>query len=179
MHAFPLPRLIAIAALSAVLPGSQVMALAPAPELTVGFSSFHLRPASGSDQRLNGIVLGARYALDAAWSVEGALNRQTGAEAGEVELRQLGFLAGPRYSWAWSDQWQGFAHFQVGAQQLHASDGFATDTKSTLAFGPGVGAEFKLNRKVSFRVVEDYVVTRYAGVAQRNTSFTFGLALRR
>jgi hypothetical protein len=155
------------------------MALAPPPELTLAFTSFQLKPASGSDQRLNGIALGGRCSLTAAWSVEGALNRQTGKEAGAVDLRQLGALAGPRYSWNWNDRWQGFAHVLAGVQQLHAADGPASDTKSTLALGPGVGAEFRLNRNVSFRVVEDYVITRYAGVTQRNTAFSFGIALRK
>jgi Outer membrane protein beta-barrel domain len=172
-------RLLPAASLVSALLGVPAMAQAPAPELALAFSSYHLRPATGVDQRLNGFTLGGRYGLGPAWSLEAALSRQTATEAGSVDLTQVGLVAGPRYSRVWTDRWQGFAHFQAGFQRLSASDGPDSDHSTTLVLRPGVGADWALNRRVSFRAQEDCVWTRYAGLDQHSTCFSLGVVVRK
>lgn len=171
--------LLILAASLALLPGPSAMAETPAPELTLGYSSFQLKPVHGVTQRLSGFTLGGRASFSPAWSVEAAFNRQTGTESDAVNLRQIGLLAGPRYSYAWSDRFQGFVHLLVGVEQLHASDSSDSDQKTTGALSPGVGAEIRLNQRFSLRLGEDLVITRYAGLTQRNWAFSLALVMRR
>jgi len=174
-----LHRIIAAAAVLCALAGTRVLAQAPALELTLGFSSFHERPSSGADQKLDGFVLGFRHSIDATWSLEAALNRQTGTEGGGVDMRQWGAMAGPRYSRTFHPRWQAFGHVLAGFQQLSARQGEASDKKNSLVLAPGVGVDFALNRNVSLRAQEELVLTRYAGVNQRNTAFYLGIVLRK
>lgn len=171
-----LHRILSAAAALCALPA---LAQGPAPELSLGYSAFHLRPSTGLDQRLNGFALGFRHSFDATWSLEAALNRQTGTEGGSVNLRQLGLMAGPCYSRTFAGRWRGFAHALAGAQQLSAWEGPASDKKTTLALAPGVGVDFAISRRVSLRAQEELVLTRYAGVSQRNTAFFLGVAVRK
>jgi hypothetical protein len=144
----------------------------------VGYSTYQLRPASGTDQRLNGFGLEGQYRLNPAWSLEAELSHQTGTEAGAVDLRQTGFLFGPGFSRALSPRWEGSARFLVGREQLQASDGPDADQSTSFAFGPGVGADFALTRRVSLRGQEDFLFTHYAGVVQRSPRLFVGLVFR-
>lgn len=174
-----LKKLGAIAVLLFGLQGGAVQAQTPQPELFLGFSSYHLRPTRGVDQRLDGFNLGGRYGLSSTWSLEAALNRQSGTEAGAVNLRQTGVVAGPRRSWVWNKHWQGFAHVLAGYEHLSAWEGPASDAKDSLALVAGIGADYALNSHVSFRVQEDYSQTHYAGLPQRSTCFNLGIVLRK
>ena len=171
-------RLLTLAALACSAQGGLLLAQTPAPELSGGFSSFRLRPKEGFDERLNGLELGGRYGLTPAWSIEGALSRQTGATEGGVQDRQLGILAGPRYSWSITPRWQVFTHFLVGREQFSASLGNLAVQGASLAFGPGVGMDFAISRQISLRAREDFIVTHYAGHFQGSPSLFLGLALR-
>ncbi len=172
-----LSRLFTAAALLGALPGAR--AQTPPPEANLGFSAFHERPASGLDQRLDGFSLGYRHSLDETWSLEAAFNRQTGTEGGSVDMRQLGLMAGPRYSLSFAPRWQGFGHVLAGFQQLSASQGPASDKRNSLALAPGVGVDFRLNRNVSLRAQEEIVFTRFAGRGQTNTAFYLGVVVRK
>jgi hypothetical protein len=85
-------------ALAQAPPPPQTPPLVPPMTWTLGYDTCQLRPATGHDQRLNGIALGGEYGLSPAWSVELALSHQTGTEAdlgaSRVNLRQSGALAG-------------------------------------------------------------------------------------
>ena len=170
---------IPVAALSLCLLGTAAPAQTPPPELALSLTSYHLRPTNGVDQRLNGINLDGRCGLNAQWSLEGALSTQTGSEAGSVDLRQFGLQGGVRRSWVWTPKWQGFAHVLVGYEHLSASNGPASDSKGSLALVPGVGVDYALNRRVSFRAQEDYSWTHYAGLPQRSACFNLGIVLRK
>jgi len=172
-------RSLATAGLLSALPGLPALAQAPAPELSLAYSSYHLRPATGVDQRLNGFTLGARRGLDAAWSVEAALSRQTATEAGSVDLTQVGLVAGPRYSRVWTSRWQGFAHALAGIQRLSATDGADSDHSTTLVLEPGIGVDCAVSRRVSLRAQEDYVWTHYAGLDQHSVCFFLGVVIRK
>ncbi|WP_306599516.1 outer membrane protein [Geothrix sp. 21YS21S-2] len=176
MHREFLHRLFTAAALLCALPA---LAQAPAPEATLGYSAFHERPSSGLDQRLNGFSLGFRHSFDRTWSLEAAFNRQTGTEGGSVSMRQLGLMAGPRYSRTLAPRWQAFAHVLAGFQQLSAWEGAASDKKNSLALAPGAGVDFALNRNVSLRAQEEFVFTRFAGKGQNNVAFYLGVVLRK
>jgi len=171
-----LQRLFTAAALVCALP---VLAGTPAPEVTLGYSDFHERPASGLDEKLTGFSLGYRHSFDATWSLEAAFNRQTGTEGGSVNMRQLGLMAGPRCSRNLAPRWQAFGHVLAGFQQLSAWEGPASDRKNSLALAPGVGVDFALTRNVSLRVQEELVLTRYAGKGQNNTAFYLGVVVRK
>jgi len=172
-------RLLPAAGLSFALLGGPAMAQAPAPELALGYSSYHLRPARGVDQRLNGVTLGGRYSFDPLWSVEAALTRQTSTEADGVALVQLGLVAGPRYTWTWTGQWRTFVHFQAGIERLSASSGPDSDHANSPVLAPGGGVDYSPSRRVSFRAQEDFVWTHYAGEEQASTCFSLAVVLRR
>jgi len=169
-------RFLHASALLCAIPG---LAQTPGPEYTLGYSAFRLRPATGLDQWLNGFALGFRSSFDARYSIEAVFNRQTGTEGGSVNLRQLGVMGGPCYTRTFTTRWKGYAHALVGFQQLSAWEGPESDQKTTLALAPGVGVDFNLNRNVAFRAQEDLVLTRYAGISQRNTAFYLGVVLKR
>ena len=118
MSANPLSKMVFVATLLCFLQGGPASAQTPPPEVALGFTSFHLRPESGADQRLNGVVIEGRYSFNLVWSLEGLVSRETGTEADangdSVALRQQEILVGPRYSHPWSAHWQWFAHLLVG-----------------------------------------------------------------
>jgi hypothetical protein len=165
--------------LACVATGGGALAQASPLAWSAGYSSFKLRPASGSNQVLNGFALGAQYQLDPAWSVDAAVSRHTGTQPGSIDLRQVGLVAGPRYRWTLHERWEGFARFQVGWTRLDASQGAGSDQSASLAFGPGVGVDFTVNPHVSLRAASDFTFTHYAGTYQRSPSLFLGVVLRR
>lgn len=143
-----------------------------------GYSSFLLRPGSGSDQRLNGGFVGAEIPVRPAWSAEAVLSRQTGTEAGSVDLRQVELVVGPRYTLEVTPRWRGFGRILAGAARLSAWQGTASAHSDSLSLAPGVGAEVTLTRHWGARVQEEYVLTHYAGVYQHSACFSVGVTCR-
>lgn len=178
MIANRMQTLLALAGVLAAGLGRPAQAQVPPTELFLGFASFHLRPAHGTDQHLNGFSLGARFSRSQAWSLELTGSRQTATEADSVDLLQESLMAGPRYSHAWNDRWQGFAHLQAGLTRLDAHRNPDNDYSNSLVLAPGVGVDFALDSRFALRAQEDYVYTRYAGVAQHNACFTLGVVVK-
>jgi len=145
---------------------------------SLGYATYQLRPHSGSDQRLNGLELGGQYSLSFAWSIEAAYSHETGTEAGSINLRQAGLMAGPRYTLALGDRWRGSAHFLVGRERLQAGQGSDADQVTSFAYSPGIALDFQVNRHLALRGQEDLVCTHYAGVDQRSPCLFLGLVLR-
>jgi hypothetical protein len=180
------PRPHLLSALLACAGLAQAQTPPPGPPLTwtLGYATCQLRPATGHDQRLNGIALGGEYGLSPAWSVELALSHQTGTEAdtgsGRVNLRQSGALAGPRYTLPLGrgGRWQGSAHLLVGRELLQASSGDAQAQGVSFAFTPGVALQCQLASRLALRIQEDLACTHYAGENQRSPTLFVGLALR-
>jgi hypothetical protein len=181
MRILPLHRLFTLAALACALPGAPAGA-GPGPgspwSWALGFSTCKLRPAHGSDQVLNGFALAGEYRLDPRWSLEAAFSHETGTEAGGVNLRQNGFLAGARYTLARSGPWLGYAHLLAGRKQLQASEPGAQDQRTSLAFSPGAGLEYQAGRHLAVRAQADFILTHYAGVHQRSPGLVLALAYR-
>ena len=168
-----------LAVLACMASGGRALAQDPPLAWTAGYRSFKLRPASGSNQVLDGFALGAQYRLDPAWSMDVALSRLTGTQPEAIGLRQVGLMAGPRYRWTLHEHWEGFARFQAGWVQLHASQGPASDQRSSLAFGPGAGIDYTVNPHLSLRAEGDFTFTHYAGTSQRSPGLFLGVVLRR
>jgi len=178
MLGHPMKRMIVFAVLASALQTNLATAQTSPMAWSVGYSTYKLRPASGTDQRMNGFGIGGQYSLTTEWALEAALSHQTGTEAGSVNLRQAGVMVGPRYTWTWSARWKGAAHFLVGRQQLQASDGASADQSTSFAYEPGIGLDFQIHRHLALRAQEDLVYTHYAGVDQRSPCLFLGLVLR-
>jgi len=161
-----------------LLVGQGLPAQAPPPELFLGFSSFHLRPAHGDDQRLNGVSLGGRHSFNPDWSLEVVASRRTATEADSVDLLQESLLAGPRFSHAWNGRWQAFVHLQAGLTRLSAHRSPERAHSDSLVLAPGAGVDVTLTPRFALRAQEDYAYTRYAGVPQHSTCFTLGVVVK-
>ena len=179
MRTNPMHKLLLLAAVAGLLQGAPALAQTSPFAWSAGYSSYKLRPASGTNERMNGWALGGEYRRDPVWSLEASLSRQTGTEADTVDLRQIGFLAGFKANWGFSGPCQPFTHFLVGVEQLHASDGSATDQRESLAFGPGLGLDLAITRNLSARGQVDLLLTRYAGEIQGSPALFVGLVYRR
>lgn len=180
----PRPHLLFALLASAGLAQAQTPPLVPPMTWTLGYDTCQLRPATGHDQRLNGIALGGEYGLTPAWSAELALSHQTGTEAdlgaSRVNLRQSGAMAGPRWTLPLGQggRWQGAAHLLVGRELLQASSGDAQAQSVSFAFSPGLAVQCRLAPHLALRIQEDLVCTHYAGQNQRSPTLFVGLALR-
>ena len=174
----PMTKWMPLAVLACALLGDPVLAQTPPMAWAAGYSTYQLRPATGTDQRMNGFGLAGQYNLDSAWSGELAFTHQTGTEDQSISLRQVGIMAGPRYTRALGGRWQGSAHFLIGREQLQASSGPASAQSTSFAFEPGAGLEFAVNRHLALRGQEDLVFTHHAGVDQRSPCLFLGLVFR-
>jgi opacity protein-like surface antigen len=173
-----LKPLIAIAVLTCALQGA-AMAQASPMAWSLGYASCKLRPASGTDEVLNGAALGGEYRCGPVWSMEASLSRQTGTEADTVDLRQWGVLVGLKASATLAARVRGFCHFLAGWEQLHAQQDASTDQSNSLAFGPGAGLEYAVTRNLSVRGQVDFLFTHYAGEFQRSPALLAGFVYRR
>jgi opacity protein-like surface antigen len=73
---------------------------------------------------------------------------------------------------------QGFCHFLVGWEQLHAQQGSSTDQSDSFAFGPGAGLEYAVTGNLWVRGQVDFLFTHYAGEIQRSPSLFAGVVYR-
>ena len=80
------------ATLLGCLQAAPALAQAPMEEVAAGFTAFHLRPATGASQNLDGAFVGGSYRYAPAWSLEAVLSLRSATEASAVERHQVGLV---------------------------------------------------------------------------------------
>src|SRR3954470_7119643 len=106
--------------------------------------------------------------------ISGAYNSNLGAS-----LHTYNFLFGPTVSFSRTEKVKPFVHALFGVS--HAGAGFfgLSATGNSFATALGGGADVRVNKNVSIRMIQaDYFLTRFGGESQNNARISTGLVLR-
>jgi hypothetical protein len=171
-------KMIFFVAVAAMLQGAPVLAQTSPFAWSAGYSSYKLRPESGTNEQMNGYALGGEYTCHPGWAVEVDFNHQTGTEADAISLRQQGVMAGLKSTWTAGGKYQGFTHFLIGREQLRASSGPEEDERTSFAYGPGIGMDLTMTSHLSARGQVDFIITHYSGKTQGSPALFVGLVYR-
>jgi hypothetical protein len=135
-------------------------------ELYGGYS--FLRLDSSPQTNLNGWNISGQYKLN-DWLGGVADFSGNYRSTGSVTT----FLFGPQISW--HGRVSPFAHILVGGAHFSGSGLYA----ATLSFSAGAGIDTKINRLLSWRIIQgDYIHTGFFGNPQNNVRVSTGVVLR-
>ncbi len=151
-----------------------------------GSVAFNVTPAFGivADLRYNQDNIVDFTAADDFVSVEG-----------NIKLRNLSLMAGPRFTYRGNERVTPFAHALVGLDhRRYSPEATATftdpeipevnadlpsETLNGLGFALGGGLDVNLSESVAIRLIQaDYYMTRHEGDSMNNMNLAFGVVFR-
>lgn len=145
-----------------------------------GSVAFNVTPAFG-------IVADFRYNQDNI--VDFTVSDEFNSVDGNIKLRNLSLMAGPRFTYRQNERVTPFAHALVGLDHIRLSgeadvDGESVDldmseTNNGLGFALGGGIDVNLSESVAIRLIQaDYYLTRHEGEGMNNVNLAFGVVFR-
>ncbi|NLT31873.1 MAG: outer membrane beta-barrel protein [Acidobacteria bacterium] len=104
---------------------------------------------------------------------------------GNVKVRNLSLMAGPRFSYRGNERVTPFAHALIGLDHIRLSgeaegEGeLMRNTNNGLGFALGGGLDVNLSESVAIRLIQaDYYLTRHEGDSMNNMNLAFGVVFR-
>lgn len=145
-----------------------------------GSVAFNVTPAFG-------IVADFRYNQDNI--VDFTVSDEFESVEGNIKLRNLSLMAGPRFSYRGNERVTPFAHALVGLDHIRLSgeaqvdgediDLDMSDTNNGLGLALGGGIDVNLSESVAIRLIQaDYYLTRHEGNRMNNMNLAFGVVFR-
>lgn len=107
----------------------------------------------------------------------------------KTELRDISFMAGPRFTLRKNERVTPFAHALVGLDHMRLSDEVEvdgesvdldlTETSNGLGLALGGGLDVNVNESFAIRLIQaDYYLTRHEGSSLNNMNLAFGVVFR-
>ena len=145
-----------------------------------GSVAFNVTPAFG-------IVADFRYNQDNI--VDFTVSDEFNSVDGNIKLRNLSLMAGPRFSYRGNERVTPFAHALVGLDHIRLSgeaqaegediDLDMSETNNGLGLALGGGIDVNLSESVAIRLIQaDYYLTRHEGNRMNNVNLAFGVVFR-
>ena len=145
-----------------------------------GSVAFNVTPAFG-------IVADFRYNQDNI--VDFTVSDEFESVEGNIKLRNLSLMAGPRFTYRGNERVTPFAHALVGLDHIRLSgeaqvdgediDLDMSDTNNGLGLALGGGIDVNLSESVAIRLIQaDYYLTRHEGNRMNNMNLAFGVVFR-
>lgn len=145
-----------------------------------GSVAFNINPAFG-------IVADFRYNQDNI--VDFTVSDESESIDGNIKLRNLSLMAGPRFTYRGNERVTPFAHALVGLDHIRLSgeadvegesiDLDMSETNNGLGFALGGGIDVNLSESVAIRLIQaDYYMTRHEGDRMNNMNLAFGVVFR-
>ncbi len=104
---------------------------------------------------------------------------------GNVKVRNLSLMAGPRFSYRGNERVTPFAHALIGLDHIRLSGEAEGEgelmrtTNNGLGFALGGGLDVNLSESVAIRLIQaDYYLTRHEGDSMNNMNLAFGVVFR-
>lgn len=134
-----------------------------------------------------GIVADFRYNQDNI--VDFTVSDEFESVEGNIKLRNLSLMAGPRFSYRGNERVTPFAHALVGLDHIRLSgeaqvegediDLEMSETNNGLGLALGGGIDVNLSESVAIRLIQaDYYLTRHEGNRMNNMNLAFGVVFR-